>query len=130
MSQVCTHSVRPTHFIEAQPLGLPTPCPLLEEVVQFLRSIAKSCEILPQDNHHVRTDLLCLGDELHLAQTPSPSLIVARHDNLLLLDRQGLGLESRILGLKHRGIKAIIVLSNLSVAALVLIIGLRVVQSG
>jgi hypothetical protein len=43
-------------------------------------------------------------------QTPSPSLIVACHYDLLLLNSQGDSFESRVLDFKHRRIKAVVVL--------------------
>jgi hypothetical protein len=43
-------------------------------------------------------------------QTPSPSLIIACHYDLLLLNSQGDSFECRVLDLKHRRIKAVVVL--------------------
>lgn len=104
--------MQPTHLVEAKPLGFSAPNAVAQETVERLGRIAEPREVFPQHDHHVWTDPLGLLDQLQFVEPSSPGLIVARDDDLFLLDGEGQGLKGGDLSLYDACVEAVVVLQR------------------
>lgn len=51
-------------FVEAKPFTTPVPREGAQEGIKLFRGISESCEVLAQDDDHVRTNLFRVCDQL------------------------------------------------------------------
>lgn len=75
-------------LIETQALHFPIPREAFEVFVEHLAGVAKPSEILAERDNNIWTDLFGLGDELQLSKASGAGSIVARNNDLFLLDRE------------------------------------------
>lgn len=106
-----------THLVETQSLTFVTPQKASQEIIVVLGSITEAGEIFAKDNNNIRALLSSFTNELQLVQASSTGLIIAGHDNLLLLHRQWQRLKRGILPFKDGSVETIIVLHKQAVSS-------------
>ena len=97
-----------SYLIEAKSLDFVTPRIASQKVIIVLGCITEACQVLTEDDNHVRALLSSVSHKLQLIETPSASFVIASHDDLFLLYRKWQRLQIRIFPLKNGGIKAVL----------------------
>ena len=97
-----------SYLIEAEPLDFVTPRIASQEIVIVLGCITEACQVLTEDDDHVRTLLPSFSHKLQLIETSSAGFVIASHDYLLLLYRKWQRLQLWIFPFENGGIKAVL----------------------
>ena len=97
-----------SYLIEAESLDFVTPRTASQKVIIVLGCITEACQVLTEDDDHVRTLLSSLSHKLQLIETPSAGFVIASHNDLFLLYRKWQRLQGRIFPFENGGIKAVL----------------------
>lgn len=96
-----------SYLIEAESLDFVTPRIASQKVIIVLGCITEACQVLTEDDDHVRALLPSFSHKLQLMETLSAGFVIASHDYLLLLYRKWQRLQFWIFPFKNGGIKAV-----------------------
>ena len=97
-----------SYLIEAESLDFVTPRIASQKVIVVLGCITEACQVLTEDDNHVRALLSSFSHKLQLIETPSAGFVIASHDYLLLLYRKWQRLQFWIFPFENGGIKAVL----------------------
>ena len=97
-----------SYLIEAESLDFVTPCIASQKVIIVLGCITEACQVLTEDDDHVRALLSSFSHKLQLIETPSAGFVIASHNDLFLLYRKWQRLQGRIFPFENGGIKAVL----------------------
>lgn len=97
-----------SYLIEAESLDFVAPCVASQKIIIVLGCITEACQVLTEDNDHVRTLLTSFSHKLQLIETSSAGFVIASHDYLFLLHGKWQRLQGRIFPFENGGIKAVL----------------------
>ena len=97
-----------SYLIEAESLDFVTPRIASQKVIIVLGCITEACQVLAEDDDHVRALLSSFSHKLQLIETSSAGFVIASHNDLFLLHRKWQRLQLWIFPFENGGIKAVL----------------------
>ena len=97
-----------SYLIEAESFDFVTPRIVSQKVIIVLGCITEACQVLTEDDDHVRALFSSFSHKLQLIETLSAGFVIASHDYLLLLYRKWQRLQLWIFPFENGGIKAVL----------------------
>ena len=97
-----------SYLIEAETHDFVTPRVASQKVIIVLGCITEACQVLTEDDDHVRALPSSFSHKLQLIETPSAGFVIASHDDLFLLYRKWQRLQIWIFPFENGGIKAVL----------------------
>lgn len=99
-------------FVESQALNPGIPGIGTQEIEENLARVSERGQVLAVNEHQVFADTARFGDEHEFSGPELACIVVARGQDVFLLDAEGLAFEGRVFVLKNLSVEAVIILGR------------------